>query len=226
MTFSLISEQKRVMTTRLILVRHGASHHKDDGVVGGPRGCRGLNDLGRRQAKRLSQRLVHELKEKPRAIYCSVIPRAIETAKIVAAAFGDLDFVLDCGLCTYHTPSDADGKPWTEYSQESAVAGGGVFRPFERGNESWSELVARTGRTLEQIVARHVGETIVVVAHSETVQSAFIAFGGLPLSPSFEMAVTNASITEWETEGNPDAWPRPGWVLVRFNDSAHLLVEG
>jgi broad specificity phosphatase PhoE len=30
------------METRLVLIRHGASHHKDDGVVGGPRGCRGL----------------------------------------------------------------------------------------------------------------------------------------------------------------------------------------
>jgi len=214
------------MTTRLILIRHGASHHKEDGVVGGPRGCRGLNDLGRSQAERLGQRLVRELKDWPTVIYCSVIPRAIETAEILAATFGDLDVVLDCGLCTYHTPAEADGKPWTEYSHESTVAGGGVFRPFQRGNESWSELVGRTGQTLEQIVARHVGETIVAVAHSETVQSAFIVFGGLPLSPGFEMVVMNTSITEWETKGNPDAWPRPCWVLVRFNDSAHLLTEG
>ena len=214
------------MTTRLILVRHSASHHKDEGVVGGPRGCRGLNDLGRSQAQSLGRRLVRELKDRPRAIYSSVIPRAIETAEILAAALGNLDVILDCGLCTYHTPADTDGKPWAEYSRENTVAGGGVFRPFERGNESWSELVGRTGRTLEEIVARHAGETIIVAAHSETVQSAFIVFGGLPLSPGFEMVVTNASITEWETKGNPGAWPRPGWVLVRFNDSAHLLVEG
>jgi probable phosphoglycerate mutase len=69
------------MITRLILVQHGASHHKDAGVVGGPRGCRGLT--------------------------------------------------------------------------------------------------------------AHVQETVIVVAHAETINSAFIMFGGLSLAPSFDMHVAS-----------------------------------
>lgn len=212
------------MPTRLILIRHGASHHKADGVVGGPRSCRGLTAAGRHQAERLAHRLAHELQERPDAIYCSVIPRAAETAQIIAATLRHSDVVQDCGLCTWHTPAPADGKPWSEYQQAHSAVGGGVFRPFEHGTESWSELVVRTGRTFEQIAARHKQQTVLIVTHAETIASSFIVFGGLPLAPGFDMHAANASITEWATEGDPDAWPRPRWTLVRFNDSAHAMA--
>jgi probable phosphoglycerate mutase len=134
--------EEHAMETRLILVRHGASHHKDDGVVGGPRGCRGLTAGGRRQAERLAQRLAAELPDDPAAVYCSVLPRAVETAEILAAALARPEFVQDCGLCTWHTPAEADGKQWAEYRRQSRLASGGVFRPFEQGNAnpgaSWS----------------------------------------------------------------------------------------
>jgi broad specificity phosphatase PhoE len=149
------------MTTRLLLIRHGASHHKDDGVVGGPRGCRGLTPVGRLQAEQLAQRLSRELQEPPAMIY---------------------------------------------------------------SNESWSELAGRTGRALEQIAARHRRQTVVAVAHAETIKSSMIVFGGLPLAPGFDMKVAPASITEWVMEGDPNAWPRARWTLVRFNDSTHVMA--
>jgi hypothetical protein len=60
------------------------------------------------------------------------------------------------------------------------------------------------------------------VAHHETVKSSLIVFGGLPLSPGFDMSVAPASITEWTTTEDPASWPRPRWNLMRFNDCAHL----
>lgn len=208
-----------------MLIRHGASHHKVDGVVGGPRGCRGLTDDGRRQTNELARRLARELRQPPAAVYCSVLPRAIETAGMLAAALGRPEIVQDCGLCTWHTPAHADGKPWSEYHRESSLAGGGVFRTFEQGNESWSELVGRTGRALEQIAARHAQETVLIVAHAETITSSFIVLGGLPLLLGFDLNVAPTSITEWTTEGDPEAWPRPRWTLVRLNDNAHVPRE-
>ncbi len=212
------------MTTRLILIRHGDSHHKTDGVIGGPHGCRGLTAVGRQQAELLAQRLDHELGHHASTTYCSVIPRAKETANILTAALNHSNVVEDCGLCTWHAPPHADGKPWSEYRDAHRVPGGGVFRPFEDGNESWSELVNRVGRTLEQIAARHKEETVMLVTHREPIVASFIVFGGLPLAPGFDMDVAPASITEWATDGNPAAWPRPRWTLARFNDSAHLLA--
>lgn len=214
-----------MVETRLILIRHGSSHHMADGVVGGPRGCRGLTAVGRQQAEGLARRLARDLREPPAAIYCSVLPRAVETAELLAPALGRPDIVQDCGLCTWHTPAHADGKLWSAFRQESGLAGGGVYRPFEQGNESWSELVGRTGRALEQIAARHARHTVVVVAHAETVTSSLIVFGSLPLSLGFDLRVAPTSITEWVTAGDPDAWPRPRWTLVRLNDSAHVARE-
>jgi broad specificity phosphatase PhoE len=210
------------MQTRLLLIRHGASQHKVDRIVGGPCGCRGLTAEGRLQAERVACRLTDDLAGAPVSVYASVIPRAIETAAIIAARLGDLAVTQECGLCSWHTPDYADGEPWSAYQQTHRLPGGGVFRPFERGNESWSELVGRTGRALEQLAAQHVGQIVVVVAHAETIRSSLIIFGGLPLDPGFEMEVAPTSITEWFTEGDPDAWPRPRWTLVRFNDSAHI----
>ena len=210
------------MPTRLILVRHGTSHHMRDEVIGGPIGCRGLTDEGREQAGRLAQRLKHELDGQKAAVYSSVIPRAIETGEIVASALGIDEVTQDCGLCTWHSPAGADGmrkdRFWVEYAQP----GGGVFRPFQRGNESWAEMVARIGRSLEEIAARHTGETVIVATHGEAVNSSLIVLGQLPLLTGFDTAIAATSITEWTTDGDPSDWPRPRWTLHRFNDNAHL----
>src|SRR3712207_4539444 len=98
------------MLTQVILIRHGMSHHKIDGVVGGPHGSRGLTPRGCQQTARLAQRLVAEVQQAPATIYCSVLPRAVETAQILAQAWGSLPVVQHCGLCTWHTPPHADGQ--------------------------------------------------------------------------------------------------------------------
>ncbi len=211
------------MQTRLILIRHGASHHREDGVVAGRLGCRGLTAVGRRQAENLGERLARELPARPDAIYRSVPRRAVETAEILATALGGIEVVEDCGLCSWHTPTYADGLPVREFQRDHALPGGGVYRPFEDGNESWSDMISRTGRSLETIVSRHAGETVIAVAHNETVKSSLIVFGGLPLATGFDVAIGPTAINEWMTEGDPDAWPRPRWTLMRLNDSGHLV---
>jgi hypothetical protein len=66
---------------------------------------------------------------------------------------------------------------------------------------------------------------VILVAHAETIPSSLIAFGGLPLAIGFDLSIAPTSITEWVTEGDPDALPRPRWTLVRLNDHAHLTQE-
>jgi broad specificity phosphatase PhoE len=154
-----------------------------------------------------------------------VLPRAIETAEIVATAVGLEDVVQDCGLCTWHAPDYADGMPVIEFQKRHGIAGGGAYRPFEDGNESWAEMVARAGRALETIAAHHAGGTVVIATHNEVVKISLIALGNVPLTPGFETAISPAAITEWITDGDPAAWPRPRWTLMRLNDGAHLPRE-
>lgn len=208
------------MGTRLIFVRHGESIHSIEGVVGGPQGCRGLTERGHDQAQHLAARLLDELPAgEPIAVYSSVLRRAVETARPIGAAFG-VEPIQDCGLCTWHSPPYADGLPTAQFQAEHGLDGGGVFRPFEEGNESWAELVVRTGKSIMDIVHRHRGHTVVLVGHSETVESSFHALADQPLYRAFDLKVAPASITEWFTDEDPTAMPPARWTLCRFNDAA------
>ncbi|WP_229400681.1 histidine phosphatase family protein [Micromonospora okii] len=206
------------MRTRLIFVRHGESVHQVEGVVGGPHGCRGLTEAGHQQAHRLAGRLADELAVSgPVAVYSSVLRRAVETAWPIASALG-VSPVADCGLCAWHTPPYADGLPTARFHAERAVEGGGIFRPFEEGNENWAELVVRVGRAIMDIAHRHRGGNVVLVGHTETVEASFHALAAQPLFRGFDMDVAPASITEWTTDGDPTGWPPPRWTLRRFSD--------
>ncbi|WP_239163185.1 histidine phosphatase family protein [Paractinoplanes rishiriensis] len=202
----------RPPVTRLLFVRHGESHHSLDGVIGGPEGCRGLTDRGRAQAGAVGLSLAGRLGGTAAAVYSSVLPRAVETADAIGAALGTAP-VQHCGLCTWHLPPHADGMRTAEFQDSHAAGGGGVFRPFEHGNETWAELVARTGSAITEIAQRHAGGTAVLVGHSETVESSFHVLGGQPLYRAFDLKVAPASVTEWSTDGDPSAWPPARWTL-------------
>ncbi|WP_410812606.1 histidine phosphatase family protein [Micromonospora sp. 067-2] len=210
------------MRTRLIFVRHGESVHHLEGIVGGPHGCRGLTDLGHDQARALARRLAVELAaDRPTAVYSSVLRRAVQTAQPIAAALG-VNAVADCGLCTWHTPPYADGLPISHFQADYAAEGGGVFRPFEKGNESWAELVVRVSRAIMEIADRHRGGTALLVGHTETVESGFHALAAQPLYRAFDLGVAAASITEWTTDDDTAGWPPARWTLRRFSDTAGL----
>jgi broad specificity phosphatase PhoE len=201
----------------LVLVRHGESRATVDQVVGGHAGCTGLSDLGRRQAEALRDRLAatRELGEVA-ALYASVMPRAVETAEIIAPALGGLDVVQDCGVCELH-PGEADGLTWDEFTERYGSFDGHVFfRPLAPGSESWSEFMTRVGTTLITLAERHAGETVVVACHGGVIEAAFVALGHMPLHKPFDTFPLNTSLTEWRGEGEGR------WHLTRFNDTAHL----
>src|SRR2546423_14458987 len=103
------------MTTRIVIVRHGESQCTVDGVIGGDRGCTGLSEAGRKQARLLRDRLLRtgELADTD-VVLTSVLPRAIETAEVIAPGLGraaSLPAKQDCDLCELH-PGEADGLTW------------------------------------------------------------------------------------------------------------------
>jgi probable phosphoglycerate mutase len=147
------------METRLILIRHGQSRHKLRGVVGGPRGCTGLTDLGREQAGRLRDRLARQAGLAGAALYSSTIPRAVETATIIAPALGATAPRQHPGLCSYLIDPAADGLPIDEYRRRFGAHGGGVYRPYEEGTEAWAQLLVRVGAALFEIAIANAGRT-------------------------------------------------------------------
>jgi probable phosphoglycerate mutase len=208
-------------STRVILIRHGEALCNVNGVVGGRAGCTGLSPIGRRQAQALRTRLVEtgELAGAS-ALYTSILPRARETAEIIAPGIGTgtgLGSVADCDLCELH-PGEADGLTWDEFrvrygepdfdtDPDSTVAPGG---------ESWTGFVARASGAVARIAGAHHGRLVVVVCHAGVIESTLLAF--LPVAPErprLGLPTEHTALTEWERGDR-------GWRLVRYNDAAHL----
>src|SRR5450759_11900 len=138
--------------TRLVLIRHGESRASVDRIVGGHQGCRGLADLGVAQAAALAERLAAtgEL-GKVDALVASVLPRAVETAQLIAPALGwsPADIRQDCAFCELH-PGECDGMTWEDFQRAygDPDMGRNPYVPLSPGGESLADFYLRTGRAL------------------------------------------------------------------------------
>jgi 2,3-bisphosphoglycerate-dependent phosphoglycerate mutase len=210
--------------TRLVLIRHGEAQVHVDGILGGERSCNGLSDLGRRQAAALRDRLkaTGELGAVD-VLYASSLPRAVETAEIIAPALGHPEVRLDRELREFD-PGDADGLTWEEFEERFPLPDvRDPHRPRAPGGESWAGFGERIEQALARIVQAHMGETVVIACHGGVIEHAFHLWG-LSVVDGLHLEVENTGITEF-LWGEPWPWHRPNppsWRLVRHNDAAHL----
>lgn len=206
---------------RLVLIRHGDAHAGFTGVIGGERGCAGLTATGRAQAEVLCAHLSSTGRLKADVLLASTIPRAVETAEIIAPGLGFLDFGRRCDLCEVHT-GDADGLDWVEYDRRY----GGFDmeaepdRLFAPEGESWNGFHARVGQAMEDLAAEHADQTVVAVCHAGVIQASVRVLLGVPHpGTGARLLPTHTGMTEWEHD---PATPR--WTLRSFNDATHLLA--
>lgn len=208
--------------TRLVLIRHGEAQSYLDRVVAGEDNCTGLSEHGRRQAMALHDRFKEwgELGEVD-ALYASTVPRAIETAEIIAPALGGLDIAIERDLREYDA-GEGHGLTWEEFEARYPLPDAGFVRA--PGGESWTAFGERVGATLERLAEKHAGGTVVVACHGGVIEHAFQLWGLVSVD-GLRLHIENTGITEFLWT---DAWPwhhpqPPDWRLVRFNDAAHLL---
>ena len=204
--------------TRLALIRHGQAKAALDRVVGGERGCTGLAELGRAQSEALRDRLARTGELTADVLLASTLPRAVETAEIIAPALGGADVVRDCDLCELH-PGECDALPWEAYDERYGVdMRADPYAPMSPGGESLAEFNLRVGRALSRLAQEHQGRSVVVACHGGVVIGSMLSLLGLPAQrpPTADLMVENTSITEWERLDDGR------WRLVRFNDTAHL----
>jgi probable phosphoglycerate mutase len=212
--------------TRLVLVRHGEAQSHIDGIVGGERGCSGLSDLGRRQAEALRDRLkaTGELGTVA-ALWASTLPRAAETAQILAPALGELEIRLDRDLREFD-PGEGDCLPWEEFAARYPMPE--VWdpeMPRVPGGDSPVGFRARVAGALNRIAEAHQGETVVIACHGGVIEHAFHLWGAAPSTLGVAVETANTGMTEFRW-CEPLSWHPPGpstWRLVRHNDAAHLL---
>lgn len=187
-------------------------------ILGGPRSCTGLSDLGREQAERLRRRLseTDELVGAS-ALYASEYPRAVETAELIAPAIS-LDVVRDARFGEHDPGPECDGLTFQEFVDRHGMPDWhgdphGVTFP---GGETLATFHHRVGQGVSEATDAHSGGLVVIACHGGVVDAAFRTLLRLPQVGGFELHTLNTSLTEFvET--------RPGrWRLARYNDAAHL----
>jgi len=211
--------------TRLVLIRHGEAQVALDGILGGERGCRGLSELGRRQAEALRDRFksTGELGQVD-VLYASSLRRAVETAEIIAPALGDPEIQVDRELREFD-PGEADGMSWEEFNERYPPPEvRDPHLPRTPGGESWASFGERIERALARIAKDHADATVVIACHGGVIEHAFHLWGISTLNGLF-IEIFNTGITEF-LWGDPWPWHQPSppaWRLVRHNDAAHLF---
>jgi probable phosphoglycerate mutase len=204
----------------LLLVRHGDAYAGFYGVIAGPRGCAGLTERGRRQAAALRDHLATSGRVRADVLLSSVIPRAIETAEIIAPGLGIATFGRECDLCEVHT-GVADGLDWAEWGERygSFDMEAEPDRIFAPEGESWNGFHERVQQVLDRLAQTYEGRTVVAVCHAGVIQASLRLLLGIDRPGTGTRVVpTNTGLTElaWE--------PRPGrWALHSFNETCHLL---
>jgi probable phosphoglycerate mutase len=217
---------------RIVLVRHGEAVCNVSGVCGGVIGCTGLTDLGRRQVTLLRDRLAlsGELAGAD-ALYASVLPRAIETAELLAPALVDPEAegdrakpptpLRECGVCELH-PGEADGLTWGQFAERFATLDWDAdpHQSIAPGGESWAGFVNRVAGALDAIADDHPGQLVVVACHAGVIEASLLAKmpvpGGLD-GARLQLRTRHASLTTWEVDDGR-------WRLLGYNDASHLAM--
>ena len=202
------------MTTRLYLVRHGATQLTAEGRFSGSVGV-DLSDEGRWQAKQLGERLRGE---GITAAYCSPLSRAADTARIIGA---------ECGL----TPLDRDGLReishghWEgltrreveeRFAAEYAAWEEDPFTFAPEGGESGVSVLARALPAIRDIVTTHAGERVVVVSHKATVRlvlSSLLGFDARGYRDRLDQAPACLNVLDFRDPVRAR--------LMLFNDTSH-----
>jgi probable phosphoglycerate mutase len=201
-------------TTRLYLVRHGATQLTAEARFSGSTGV-DLSEEGRHQAAQLGERLRGE---GIAAAYCSPLSRSADTAAII----GEL-----CGL----TPVTRDGLREISHGhwegltrREVEERFGSEYAAWEEdpftfapdGGESGVSVLARALPAIREIVTEHVGERVLVVSHKATIRlllSSLLGFDARGYRDRLDQAPACLNVLDFKDPVRAR--------LMLFNDTSH-----
>ncbi|MCC6852676.1 MAG: histidine phosphatase family protein [Rubrivivax sp.] len=199
--------------TRVFALRHGETAWnralRIQGQLDVP-----LNDTGRWQAGRLAEALADEGID---AVYSSDLERALATARALAGRLG-VPLATERGLRERAfgrfegaTFAEIDRR-WPDEAARWRRREPG-FGPG--GGETLERFHARCVAAASTLAARHPGQAIALVAHGGVLDCLYRAAAGVALQAPRSWQLGNAAI-------NRLLWHGEGFVLVGWNDSAHL----
>jgi broad specificity phosphatase PhoE len=165
------------MTTRLYLIRHGATTLSAEDRFAGYTDVP-LSEDGQHQAEHLARRLADD---DIAAVYTSPLTRTVQTATILAQPH-KLSLNLCDGLREIH-----HGR-WEElrraeveerFPKEYAEWEIDPFTFAPEGGESGLAVLARALPIIREIVVKHAGQNVMVVSHKATIRLLLCSFLGV-----------------------------------------------
>jgi broad specificity phosphatase PhoE len=209
---------------RIILVRHGQTKW-NAGSAGGEV-FRGridvpLNEMGQAQALAVADRLAAV---QVSAIYASPLQRAQRTAQPLATIRG-LETVPFEGLL------DIDYGEWAGRAHTQVAAEWPALYALWRsaphkvqipGGESLADVRRRVSAGINEIIARHRDEVVVMVGH-QVVNKVFLCLAlGLEDSAFWRIRQDTCCINRLDHDGHRDAHRRAVFALLTLNEVGHL----
>lgn len=206
---------------RLLIVRHGETVWNHQGRIQGHTDV-ALSERGLQQARLLAGRLAATPID---AAYCSDLRRAAETAEAILHGRTDgrppplqpTPRLREYHKGAYEGLTDAEIRRKFPGEYPAYLTKNLDFAPA--GGESVWAVSVRMAAIINEIKARHLGETALVVGHGGSLRAAMRALLGMPPDGNWRFAFANCSLTIVETYAD-------NAVLRLFNDTSHLAALG
>jgi broad specificity phosphatase PhoE len=207
------------LTTRLYLVRHGATASTAEDAFSGMEDV-ALSDLGRQQAEKLALRLAGE---PIRAFYASPMSRTVETAKILASphrlSVSPRDGFREISHGHWEGKKRADVERL--YPEEYARWERDPYSFAPEGGETGLAVTARALPELLAVVASHPDAPIAVVSHKATIRlivSSLLGFDPRSYRDRLDQSPASLNILDFKDPIRAR--------LMLFNDVSHYAETG
>jgi broad specificity phosphatase PhoE len=206
------------MTTRLYLVRHGATPLTEEDRFSGAEGVY-LSDEGRAQAERLAKRLAES---EISAAYSSPLDRSLATTLIIAKPHALKPIILD-GLREIshgHWEGLTRKEVETRFPAEYAAWEEDPFTFAPEGGESGISVLSRAMPAIREVVVGHKDEDILVVSHKATLRliiSCLLGFDGRGYRDRLDQAPACLNIVDFHDPVRAR--------LMLFNDVSHYASQ-
>ena len=177
--------------TTLILIRHGHTDWAEKKLAGWLPDVH-LNDLGRKQAAELVERLAAI---KFAAIYSSPLERTLETAQPLAKARGlRIHKVSDLGEVKFGDWQGQSLKVLSNKKEWRSVQAAPSTFQFPNG-ESFHEMQNRAVSAVEKIATGHPKDTVVLFSHGDVIKVIVAYYSSIALDNFQRIAISPASIS-------------------------------
>jgi probable phosphoglycerate mutase len=206
------------MTTRIYLIRHGATTLSAEDRFAGATDV-DLSDEGRAQARALALRLADD---RITAVYCSPLKRTTETATIIATPHRLTPIPRDGlreishGRWESMTRSEVEAQ----FAQEYAAWEEDPFIYAPQDGESGLSVMARALPVIREVVLNHAGENVAVVSHKATIRliiSSLLGFDPRGYRDRLDQAPACLNVLDFKD-------PVRARLMV-FNDVSHYVDQ-